>query len=201
MGICAAIYLVLFLINEKKSKEEKKKARNIMALVLCVAIGFISIVFPPENAFLSFDSPEEAYDYWSGEGEVILTVDGVENTLVVAMKSESSYIHNVFPKTEDGWKINKVFNTESGNSYNRNSIYLDYTIEKSTGECFVQIISVNGTLLELSDEYGTEFVTCEALLSGNYKTYYAYIEEFDENYVFTANGEEIAISEMNVFHG
>ena len=79
--ICLVIFFVLYFIIKSKAKEENRRTWNTMALIMCAVIAVISSFIPVENAFMSFSSAKEAYDYWSGKGEVVLTLDAEENTL------------------------------------------------------------------------------------------------------------------------
>lgn len=92
----------------KKSKCRFKKVFSTLAVVLCIVLVSISRMFPVENLFLSYQSPEKVFNYIKS-GQIYEIIDGKESSLVIYNTGNSTYGFYIIPKTSEGYKIPNYF--------------------------------------------------------------------------------------------
>lgn len=74
-----------------------------VGLIFFAAISLVS-VYPVENLFVSFDSPQKAFNYYTF-GEIEKTVDGEESCMIVYRNRNNTYQELIMQKTEKGYKL------------------------------------------------------------------------------------------------
>ena len=102
-GIC----FVFCFFLEKRFTSISLKKTVLFALLISAGITTVSALFPTENAFVSFPSPQAAYQYHNF-GEIQQILSGQRSDLIVAQNGDKN-IHAICPKTPDGWKIGCAF--------------------------------------------------------------------------------------------
>lgn len=188
--VCAIVFFVLYTLINKSEKIEKKKKWSIGALVLCAVLASCLCLLPVENAIVTFQTPYDAYSY-SNQGNVVLVVEGEKTTKVIAMEGDE-YIHAVLPKTDKGWKLSSPFDEKRLGVYSLGSTQIMVTRYKDTEEYYLNILSLDGEELELSDAKGTKFLRMKETAEG-VKIYHAYVKSYDSSYTLIVNGKSICI--------
>ena len=145
---------------------------------------------PVENLFITFDSPEAAYEYYNwGGSNVELIIEGNSCDFVVDRQSEfDTYL--IIPKTTDGWKIGIGSNTRRIAQKISDGIVLYIFQYKNTNDYFITIMDTNGGESKISDDYNTEFYALEKnnpVLKNTFITYYAHVPDFNSQYSVTVN--------------
>ena len=100
----AILWLILsmcIVLIIRKSKYRSKKLLSIASVVLCVVLVSVSGMFPVENLFITYQSPERAFHYFQS-GKIKEIIDGQESCLVIYNDGNSTYGYNIIPKTERG---------------------------------------------------------------------------------------------------
>ena len=92
----------------RKSKIVRKKFAVILMGVLCLTLCSISFLFPVENLFISFKSPQDVFNYyWSGK---IKNIEyGRSSCLVITPVEKNGYSRLIIPKSATGYKIPSMF--------------------------------------------------------------------------------------------
>lgn len=190
-GIIRTILLLLVLISgwgfaEKRFHIHKRKARIVVLIVILLIVA-ASCIYPPEAIFLSFETPESAYDYSYG-GDIILTLEGDNSALVVASDGPANYNHEIVPKRDDCWGMCFGFDTETIYGTSPNITIIVYRHKKSN-DAYACITGLSEKVDEISDDLGSVFdvVSTNDSYPG-YSNYYSYIGPWTEDYQVTVNG-------------
>lgn len=180
----------------RKSQLIHKHRWSTVALVAALILTTISTLIPIENGFVTFPSPEAAYNY-NHSGSVKLTVAG-ENADFVVGTERDKYVYCIVPKTSGGWKLGMGLDTKRVAQTISDGITVDVYQYRNTTDYFVAILDMNGGFSKLADSYNSEFKYLESPNSALNKTfyiYYAYVNALDDQYVLTVNGKTIRIWE------
>ena len=163
-----------------------------LSVVLIIVLAFL----PFENLFVTFDSPEAAYEYFNlGKSNVELIVEGDACDFIIDRQKDSDK-YLIIPKTADGWKIGIGANTKRIAQKISNGIVLYAYQYKDTSDYFITILDTNGGESTISDEYDTKFISLERSndsLGKTFVTYYAHIANFNPQYSVTVNNTKIIL--------
>ena len=88
----------------KKSRIGRKKLASFLAVVLFAAVISLSAMFPVENLFVNFESPERVFHYTTS-GEIDEIIYGQDSCLVVYAKENNTCGHYMIPRMAKGYKI------------------------------------------------------------------------------------------------
>lgn len=81
--------LLAVLLPGRDSK--RKKIRILAVAIVCLLLVTLTVLFPLENLFVSFPSPEEAFGYCR-RGEIVDVVQGESSCMIVYTNgSDSDY--------------------------------------------------------------------------------------------------------------
>lgn len=176
-------------------KTTLKKTRTtavFLSFVMSVALICMLTLFPFENAFATFSSPENAFRY-SNFGTIQQVVGGQKADFVVAKNGEKS-IYAIFPKTDKGWKLSRWLDLELTTSVITEETTVSVYRYKNTEDYYVTVFGNNGGVLSVSDSRNSEFVSlacANAALNQTFYTYFAYVSSLDRYYVLTVNNKPI----------
>lgn len=186
--------IVIFAIVIKIAKRKLS-----LLLVFCISVLITTVLsfVPFENVFISFSSPAKAYNYYYNytNKEIKLAVPGQKSDFVIGGENDTN-VYLIVPKTNGHWKLGlgKDTNMISRKFVNGYSIHV-YRY-KNTSEYYVSISNTNGGDFEIIDKYGSVFFSTSsenAALNTTYYTYYAYIPNYQSQYMFIIDGTEIQI--------
>ena len=188
--LAVAIAAIPFLLLRKTLQS---KGLAIITVVVFFIVSMALSLFPAENAFMSFATPEKAARY-TGIGEVVCVAEGEESGLLIT-KQRSGVQVQIYPKKDGEWQIG------TGISFSQSS----YAIEKGmitlyqykpTGEHYISVI-LFGTDVPIQDSIGSVFETYkqDEISAEHFSVYYAYIPQFDDTYTVTIDGTTIALTE------
>lgn len=194
--ILGCVFLGFSTAIIKKSKTSYKHALYFVFTIITALLIFILAFFPFENLFMSFNSPEEAYEYFNfGESNIVLVVEGNYCDFVVDRKNDSTDSHLIIPKTEDGWKIGVGINTKKIAQKHYNGITAIVYQYKNSSDYFITIIDSTEGESMITDDYNTSFYSLERNINSINEpliVYYAYIPNFNSNYTVTVRGNQIS---------
>ena len=182
------------IINKKSTN---KRFHHVSVIIISVILIVVLSFLPFENFFITFDSAEESFRYYTlGESDIQLIIEGENSDFIISSKKNvDTYL--IIPKTAKGWKIGIGSNTK------RIVRKLDYGISvfvyqyKNTKDYFITILDTNGGESKISDNYNTDFYSLEKYnrpLEKNFITYYAHIPDFNSQYTVVVNGKEITFN-------
>lgn len=181
-----------FLINKFQSSHKSKKI--IISFVVTLVLFFVFQLLPLENILISFPSPEASYNY-NHNSRAKLVVNGEMTDFVVGSDSESD-VYAIIPKSNGKWKLSVpndkklIFST-----YNEDAS-VDVFRYKNTNEYYISVLHTDSGPFNISDSRNSEFKCSKRHISATdetYYTYYAYINNFDEQYSLIVNGQRISM--------
>lgn len=191
-------FLCVIYVIKKKMKISRKKwyvFSAIVAVLLCYLLEFV----PFENAIITFSSPESVYQYVTfGNIDVKMVVDGKNSDLVVGGNtSHDTYL--IVPKSDDGWKVGVSANTKRIMHTLVDGIVICVYQYANTEDYYITIFNSAGGTIEITDSHDSKFVLGEKFeekLDKTYVTYYAYIQNFNQQYMININGKEINLLDL-----
>lgn len=95
---------VLVILRIRATNIVRKRLVGFLSVALCLIIVSASAVYPVENLFVDFKSPESVFNY-TNFGEVNDIVYGKESCMVIYTDRNSSGGHYIIPRSEKGYKI------------------------------------------------------------------------------------------------
>lgn len=192
---CIVFCCVILVL--KKSKIGHKHKPYIFSVIITVVFIIILAFIPFENLFITFLSPEKAFNYYNGgKSGIKLVVNGKDSDLVIGDNNNTD-VYLIVPKTASGWKIGIGMNTKRILQKIHNGITIYVYQYKNTGDYFVTILDTNGGESQITDSCNSEFSSLEKTntsLGKTFVTYYANIRDFTQQYWISINGEEITLN-------
>ena len=191
--IGALLFLTgIFLI--KRSKIHGRRLAYVISTSLSMIITVSLAFLPFENLFLTFDSPEKAYEYVnSSHGEISLVVSGDHSDFVLSEKDDAK-TYLIVPKAANGWKVGRGIDTKKIAYKFVNGISVSVYQYKNTGDYFVYVLDTSGGASQITDSKQSDFYSLENnsnLLDKTFVSYYAHISNFDSQYWVIVNGIQI----------
>ena len=197
-ALIGVVFLVCsFLVIKKSGLGRKRPLYFACACLSFLLIGTLEFL-PFENFFVTFDSPQAAYDYYTfGKPNIELVVEGDNCDLVIDRQSDADH-YLIIPKSADGWKIGLGSDTKRVFQKIFDDVIIYAYRYKSTNDYFITVFDTNGGESTVTDEYGTSFLPLETYnepLKKAFFTYYAYISNVKTPYSITVNGTKIALND------
>ena len=181
----------------RTTKIIKKKFVSLLMVTLCLILVSVSAMYPVENLFVKFKSPESVFNYASF-GEVNDILYGKESCMIIYTNQNSSGAHYIIPKTEKGYKIPNYFATKKvSNKFDKNGNFNVYNILGTQDYYIVGTIlsSANEQNIVDSQNHPVENIIIDM---GNSETktvvIYSYIENFNNDYYLIINGIKTTIT-------
>lgn len=176
----------------KKSKFPKLKNKGVqISLAISIVLSIILSFVPFENAFISFSSPQESYNYYS-KAEIINVIYGKNSAMIIANEKNTNQIA-VIPKSKnkDKWKIGMGYNIKNVAQFSREGLFIHIDTYNNSDDYYITITISDMNKYEISDSCNSEFQIINNKNDIYFKNYAAYIKNFDKNYTLYINGEEI----------
>ena len=189
------LVLVSFLIL-KKTGVIRKKVSYVFICCIALFLVFALPFIPFENAFFTFESPIQAFNYYNSTSkEIKLVIKGESTDFVVGGDADSN-INLIVPKTDNGWKIGLGKDIKRVFQRNVEGYSICVYQYKNSDEYYLSVLKVDGGNFEISDEFNSEFYSISKYndsLNETQYTYYAYIPSFNAQYSIFLDGAEICI--------
>lgn len=195
--LLGCVLLVCFSFFIKKTGPGKKYSKYIGEVVLSVALSTALAFVPFENLLVTFSSPEAAYKYVNAGTDVKLVVDGKNSDFVIGDRNGTDVLMAV-PKTAKGWKIGVGSNIKQITHRVKDGIVISVYQYKDTEDYYILVYDTQGEPIDISDSFGTEFLSVERYsdsLGKMFVTYYASVEKLDQQYTLTINAEQLFVLE------
>ena len=189
------LVLVSFLIL-KKTGVIRKKVSYVFICCIALFLVFALPFIPFENAFFTFESPIQAFNYYNSTSkEIKLVIKGESTDFVVGGDADSN-INLIVPKTDNGWKIGLGKDIKRVFQRNIEGYSICVYQYENSDEYYLSVLKVDGGNFEISDEFNSEFYSISKYndsLNETQYTYYAYIPSFNAQYSIFLDGAEICI--------
>ena len=124
-----------------------------------------------------------------------LIVDGEKTNFVVGVKGDVN-IYAIIPKSDNGWKLGMSFDTKRVIQKISDGVTIYMYQYKNTDDYYITVLDTNGGLSKISDNLGSEFQYLDksnSTLNKTFYTYYAYINNFNDQYTLTVNDKTIKV--------
>lgn len=183
-----ALIISFLLIARRQIRYKRRWA--IAAFMIIVLLTVIFSLIPIENAFMTFSSPESAYNY-NHSGNVRLIVTGEKNDFIVGDNGDV-YAYAIVPKSNGHWKIGMGFDTKRVFQATSDGIVIYVYQYKNSSDYFVTVLDTKGGKLDITDSHSSDFKCLEdsnSTLGKEFYTYYAYVGGLDDDYCITIDGQ------------
>ena len=192
------IISVLVVLKIKKTNIVPKKTVSVFIIVLCLGLIAVSGMFPVENSFINFKSPESVFNY-TNFGKINDVLYGEESCAVIYSSKNSTNGYYIMPKAEKGYKIPSCVSAKR----------ISHKFDKSGNFDVYKVLGTNdyyviGTVLSNSDrqniaDNNNNPVKNIVTEMGSTKTktvfIYSYVKNFANEYYFIINGKKTIIAD------
>ena len=179
----------------KKSKCKFKKVFSTLTVVFCIILVSISSMFPVENLFLSYQSPEKVFNYVKS-GQIYKIIDGRESSLVIYYTGNSTYDFYIIPKTSDGYKIpNYLTQKKVSHKFDEQGAFDVYNVQGTQDyyvTCAVNLTDISEDILVFNSE--NEKIGSKVIKIKNTNFVFLWIPEFSNGCYLMINDEKIVLS-------
>ena len=197
-----AIRIVLWVVVSafavfkiRTSKIARKKLSIILIIALCMVLISASAMFPVENLFINFKSPENVFNYTSF-GKIDEIIYGRESCMVIYSKGNSTGGHYIIPKAEKGYKIPNYFVTKKvSHKFDKDGLFDVYSV-KGTQDYYVfgtVCLKENDNAIDIFDSED-EKIESNIVRVGDTSFIYFFLDDFQKGYYLLINGEKVSIS-------
>lgn len=181
-----------------------KNTNNILvfAVFLCMILISVSGMFPVENLFINFKTPESVFEYAS-YGEINDIVYGNNSCMVVCSKGGNNIGQYIIPKKEEVYKISGYFDTKKAfHKFDKSGNFDVYNLSGTSDYYVIGIMRVigNETNIKDSNNINVKSIAFESGDNGKTKTLliYAFVENFTNDYFLLVNGEKIVFEKNDL---
>lgn len=187
--VIMAVAITLIAAVVIKRVRIKIRARRIIMVILPILTYLLLFLFPLENMYMTFSSPEEARLYTNPKQlNVVCKIEGEESTLLVSRtEGEDNYI--LVPKTDAGWKVGTEFEIHNVAEKMQDGALVKVIRYRGHDDYYVIIFDLRDSIETISDQAGSSF---RALPTDNSvlptPTYIAYVPGIQDSYYVEING-------------
>lgn len=189
-----SLVFVVFFFQLRKSHIKNKRRWSRVALIIMAILTTISTFIPVENAFVTFSSPQSAYNY-NNIGNVRLLVHGETTDFIVGSNGDTE-VHAIVPKSDNGWKLGTKLDIKRIVQTINDGIIIHVYQYKNSEDYYITVLDTNGGPSEIIDNHSSNFQCLDkhnGELNKTFYTYYAYINDYDAQYTLTVNGKAMNI--------
>ncbi len=194
--IIALFISILFILITKK-RIKNRCIKLFIAIVPFIVISTVLVFLPFENTFLKFSSPEKVYQYFNfGNDAIKIVVAGKESNLVIGDKNGSD-IYYIVPKNGESWEIGVTSDTKKVARKTQDGFLILVHHYVKSNDYFITVIDSQNKIEDISDSKQSDFITydySQKHTNSPYTSYYANIQDFDEQYWINVNGEKISFN-------
>ncbi|MBQ8789843.1 MAG: hypothetical protein IJZ51_00855 [Ruminiclostridium sp.] len=177
------------MLNKKKLL--RKKSVAIITIVSIIAFTSLISIFPVENAFIRFDTPEQAFSYVE-TGKFDYVVEGESSSMVVYKKDSNTYSQIFLLKDEKGYMLNSFYGYTLTDRMLDGNYALDIFKVKNTDDYYITGVLVSDTSnVELKSD--TRDVKYDIRYNENNNFFSAYIKEYADDIYLVCDGEKVEI--------
>lgn len=187
------IFLIVWLLAVciiKKTKLRNVRKIYFISAVICLVLSSVACYIPVENAFTSFETAEQVFDYTNWE-ESQLVLEGENSCMVVYESAPSTSSFSFVGKDEDGYKIlpqhlSKMISRKS----DENGVVLVYNVKDSNDYYIIATVGVHENV-QVECESGE--LESSIMTISNTGIYYIYVSDLQESTHLIVDGKTISI--------
>lgn len=192
----------LIILRIRTAHINHKKLISIFSVFLCMILISASGMFPVENLFMSFKTPESVFEYASC-GEINDIVYGDYSCMLVYSKGKNRVGQYIVPKTKGAYKIPSYFDTKKVfHKFDKSGNFDVYNLSGTSDYYIVGIMRVIGNEIHIKDSNNVNVknVVFESKDNGKTNTLliYAFVENFTNDYFLLVNGEKIVFEKNDL---
>lgn len=189
-----SIVFVACFIYIKRSHIIRKRQWYLISFIIVTILTTLSALVPIENAFITFPSLESAYSYTHLE-EAKLIVNGNKTDFVIGQKGDT-YTYTIIPKSDKGWKLTRGTDIKQTNNIVHEG-YIIYVYQyKNSDDYYITVLDTKGGESKITDNHNSKFYylnKTNSTLNQTFYTYYAYINNLDDQYTIEINDLKIKV--------
>lgn len=122
----------------RRSSAVRKRALMITSIVLLMLLISLTAMFPVENLFFRFDTPEDVFHY-TNTGDIYGRVDGDSSSMILYATSPNTIGKCIVPKADTGYVIPAYLSSKAvWDSISSNGIVKVY-LQKGTQDHYVMV--------------------------------------------------------------
>lgn len=184
--ICAGLFLKIRMPNY----QYRWTFISLVAFVLVLLSGLT----PVENVFVTFSSPQSAYNYMYMD-KAKLVVEGTSTAFVAGgEKEDSPYI--IIPRSDTGWKLAVGLDMKTIIQKMTGEVTYCVYQYKHSEEYYITIHDFNGAKSDVTDSCNSKFYRLgkyNKWIDETFYIYYAYVHNLDDKYTLTVNGKTYSV--------
>ena len=187
-----ALLILLSFFIMKRTRVAGNKLCVFAVVIVCVLLASATSIFPPENAFITFRSPEAVCKY-TAIGDVEAVVEGEGSACVIYRVNSHEFSSCIVPKNSNGYKIPTYFYKEKiAHTFNTFGVYTTVRAKNSNDYyIFATLPSESQELLQVFDAAGQCVETNGALYGTAFQC--ICLQNFSSEYYLIINGEKIEL--------
>ena len=189
------LFLIILGFTIYKIKKSKKWLYFVICFICSIVISLIT-VFPIENLFIDFQTPESVFAYYHA-GKIIDVEYGNQTCMIVGSKLDNTDAQLLIPKTEKGYKIpNSYAKKFVSRKFDSNGAYVVYNLKDTTDYYLFSTIVTDHENITITDSNKKQIDTIiTEIPNSDYKIIYicSFIDNYTDNYSITINGKTITL--------
>lgn len=198
LRIIICIFASAVIIFILKKKNIKNKALPILIIILCFILVTLSGMFPIENLFVKFKTPEKVFNY-THKGEIHDIAYGENSCLIMYKDQHNSISHYIIPKIENGYQIPKYFAVKNVSSkFDKDGKFDIYNIKGTQDFYVVGTVLSNSSEHSIVDSLGNsvQYIVID-MEDSNTKILiiYSCVHDFNSDYYFYINGVKTEVAD------
>jgi hypothetical protein len=177
----------------RKTKIIRKKLVLLLAMVVSLCLVSVTAMFPVENLFVNFSSPESVFNYTcSGKIESILY--GSNSSMICCATGNSAYSHTFVLKSKAGYKIPGYFSARRvSHKQDKDRIFNVYHVLGTEDYYINGVVKAEENEMSVFDG-NDEKVESDIIKLKNTNFIYFFVENFTVEHYLRIHDEKITIS-------
>ncbi len=172
----------------------RKKRVSIVFAVLFAATISVFSMFPVENLFINFKSPEKVFNYIN-TGEINEIIYGQDSCLIVYSKGNNTGGYYIIPKTATGYKIPNYFTIKKiSHKFDESGLFDVYNV-KGTQDFYVfgtVHLDEKENEIYICNEMGKK-IEADIVRVEDTSFIYFFLHDFPNKYYLSINEEKVLI--------
>ena len=195
--IRAAIVIALVAVTFSLSFLLKVKLKEKHLLIVIGISAVVISIFPIENVFYTFDSPDEVYRYMSFENtEIDVWVEGDKCDYVIGKTTEEGkFAKMIIPKTDSGYKIRMGLKTKTQTIWDGIPNGCTVFTTEYGEDLFVEISFITPGAHEVTSDEDIDFTSRKHSVSEGeefFEHYYVHVSD-KESFKLYIDGTEVDV--------